>query len=190
MPQLTRIIYISRSTFKSVKSSNAIEPNVARILAKSRINNRRNGLVGVLYFGQGCFLQCLEGEQSAVDTLYAKLQLDDRHTDIKLLSRESIDAVSYTDWAMKFVPVEKQMMQLLQEGGYSSFDPYRFDAVMLQKVMHLLRASTDPTTDAVVESSMQESTDQPVVAKSSGLIWIIVVAVIAVAIVAGIFLLR
>ena len=72
-----------------------IEPNVARILAKSRINNRRDGLVGVLYFGDSCFFQCLEGTESAVDALYARLQSDTRHTDIKLLSHK-IQTVFYT----------------------------------------------------------------------------------------------
>ncbi len=60
MPNLVWIIYISRSTFTPSGVSMAIEPNVARILAKSRVNNRRNGLVGVLYFCDGCFFQCLE----------------------------------------------------------------------------------------------------------------------------------
>lgn len=157
MPQLIRIIYISRSTFAPTRLNAGIEPTVARILAKSRINNRRNGLVGVLYFGDSCFFQCLEGEQSAVDALYARLQSDERHKDIKMLSRESISALSYTDWAMKFVPLEKEMTSLLKEGGFKKFDPYLFDDAMVQKVMNLLRASTDPTTATEIETSLRQS---------------------------------
>ena len=81
MSRLIQIIYISRSSFITTTNSTEIEPNVARILAKSRVNNRKNGLVGVLYFGDGCFFQCLEGEETEVDKLYSKLdelgQLDD-----------------------------------------------------------------------------------------------------------------
>lgn len=55
MQKLVQIIYISRSTFENADAVNKIEPNVVRILAKSRVNNRRNGLVGVLYFGDGAF---------------------------------------------------------------------------------------------------------------------------------------
>src|SRR6476659_6984428 len=138
MPQLIRITYISRSTFKPTRSKEVIEPNVGRILAQSVINNRRNGLVGVLYFGNGCFFQCLEGEQSAVDGLYARLQNDKRHKDIKLLLREDISSLTYQEWAMKFVPLERQMTRLMEEGGLKDFDPYRFDKVMIQKVMTLL----------------------------------------------------
>lgn len=190
MSQLIRIIYISRSTFTPTKSNAGIEPNVGRILAKSRINNRRDGLVGVLYFGDGCFFQCLEGEQAAIDALYARLQLDERHKDIKLLSREPISALSYTDWAMKYVPLEKEMKNLMNGGGLKSFDPYRFDSVMVQKVMNLLSTSTDTSTAPEVETLLRQSIAAPAPAKSSKAFWPIVVAVVLVAVIAGIFLLR
>ncbi len=138
MASLVRIIYISRSTFAPVGTGGDIEPNVARILAKSRINNRNNGLVGVLYFGDGNFFQCLEGESTAIDTLYAKLQSDPRHKDLKLLSRKNIQKLSFSDWAMKYVPLESQMNQLLKQHGYQSFDPYKFDVEMVRQVMSLL----------------------------------------------------
>lgn len=141
MASLIRIVYISRSTFTPAVGTNDIEPNVARILAKSRVNNRKNGLVGVLYFGDGNFFQCLEGESSAVDTLYAKLQKDPRHKDLKMLSRKSIKRLSFVDWAMKFVPLEAQMNQLLKQHGHSSFDPYQFDAEMVRQVMLLLHGN-------------------------------------------------
>ena len=105
MQRLIQIIYISRSTFISSGLVRGIEPNVARILAKSRINNRRNGLVGVLYFGDGCFFQCLQGEEAAVDALYARLESDSRHKDLKLFSRKQISALSFADWSMKYVPI-------------------------------------------------------------------------------------
>jgi Sensors of blue-light using FAD len=145
MKKLIQLIYISRSTFTPEGLQMGIESNVARILAKSRINNRRNGLVGVLYFGDGCFFQCIEGEEAAVDTLYAKLAADTRHKDIIVFSRKVVNALSFPDWAMKYVPIEKPMTQLLQAGGYKTFDPYKFDAEMTQRVMTLLHASSDPT---------------------------------------------
>ena len=189
MPELIRIIYISRSTFKPTRSNAVIEPNVGRILAQSRINNQRNGLVGVLYFGDGCFFQCLEGEKSAIDALYGRLQLDPRHKDIKLLSRENVSVLSYAGWTMKFVPLEKEMTRLLSERGLKSFDPYRFDPAMVQKVMNLLSTSTNPTTDAVVDTLIRKAIAVPVADKESRAIWPIVVAVIVVAVAAGIFLL-
>lgn len=154
----TQIIYISRSTFVPSTATNGIEPNVARILAKSRVNNRKNGLVGVLYFGDGCFFQCLEGEESAVDKLYQTLLQDDRHTDIKLLSKKSVEELSFSEWSMKYVPLEDQMNRLLVSNGYKSFNPYQFSTHMIEKILELLFASNDyifspkaiPTSEAEV----------------------------------------
>jgi hypothetical protein len=41
MKNLIQLVYISRSTFVPSNLTNAIEPNVARILLKSRINNKK-----------------------------------------------------------------------------------------------------------------------------------------------------
>ena len=150
MDSLIQIVYISRSSFIPTIATTGIEPNVARILAKSRSNNKKNGLVGVLYFGDGCFFQCLQGKESEIDRLYAKLQLDSRHHDLKLLSREKIIALSFSDWAMKYVLLEKKLNIVLQSNGYSSFDPYKFDAPMIDKVLHLLQTSSNATSEDVV----------------------------------------
>ena len=138
MKTLVQIIYISRSTSAPVQPGKGVDPFVARILAKSRSNNRKNGLVGVLYFGDGCFFQCLEGEEEAVDTLYAKLLRDPRHQDLKIISRKAISERSFGDWSMKYVPVERAMTKLLQSSGIHAFDPYRFDQAMTQQVINLL----------------------------------------------------
>lgn len=187
MQPLIQIIYISRSTAAPSRLTTAIEPYVARILAKSRINNRRDGLVGVLYFGDGCFFQCLEGSETAVDALYARLSSDNRHTDIKLLSRKPVTALSYSDWAMKFVPIENEMKLLLKEGGYKSFDPYQFDDQMVNQTMALLRASTDPTAGNDSAELIEQSAEVPTGVKSNFL-WL-VFAVIAAAIVIGVLIL-
>ena len=149
MASLTRIIYISRSTFNTSVVDGHIEPSVARILAKSRINNRKNKLVGVLYFGDGCFFQCLEGETAAVEALYAKLLHDPRHTDLKVLLRKSITKLSFTDWAMKYVPLEGQMKKLLADHGYKSFDPYKFDAELIKQVILLLYGNQEVDDGAI-----------------------------------------
>lgn len=145
MEKLIQIIYISRSTFVPLKASEGIEPNVGRILAKSRSNNRKNGLVGVLYFGDECFFQCLEGNEETVDALYATLLQDPRHTDLKLISRKDIAQRSFTEWAMKYVPLEKPMTALLQRHGYQRFDPYVFSDEMTEAVLAVLHAGDDAT---------------------------------------------
>lgn len=151
MQNLIQMIYISRSTFAPTELNNGIEPNVARILMKSRTNNKKNGLVGVLYFGDGCFFQCLEGAAEAVDKLYEKLLRDDRHKELKILSRKPIDSLSFSNWSMKHVPLEDEMTNLLKSQGLKKFDPYNFNAEMTKNALALLHSKNDSTEEILLE---------------------------------------
>lgn len=153
MQKLVQIIYISRSTFETTDAINKIEPNVVRILAKSRTNNRKNGLVGVLYFGDGAFFQCLEGDEDAINNLFAKIEKDPRHKDVKLISKKHILRLSFPDWAMKYAPLDEKMGKYLKENGHQHFDPYAFAPEMIQKILSLLIDAYDPTLE--IESSSQ-----------------------------------
>lgn len=153
MQKLVQIIYISRSTFETTDAINKIEPNVVRILAKSRTNNRKNGLVGVLYFGDGAFFQCLEGDEDAINNLFAKIEKDPRHKDVKLISKKHISRLSFPDWAMKYAPLDEKMGKYLKENGHQHFDPYAFAPEMIQKILSLLIDAYDPTLE--IESSSQ-----------------------------------
>lgn len=153
MQKLVQIIYISRSTFETTDAINKIEPNVVRILAKSRTNNRKNGLVGVLYFGDGAFFQCLEGDEDAINNLFAKIEKDPRHKDVKLISKKHISRLSFPDWAMKYAPLDERMGKYLKENGHQHFDPYAFAPEMIQKILSLLIDAYDPTLE--IESSSQ-----------------------------------
>lgn len=161
MSTLIQIIYISRSATPAANPANGVDPVVSRILAHSRTNNRKNGLVGVLYFGDGCFFQCLEGEETAVNTLYAKLEQDDRHTDLKIISRKQIAAPTFKDWSMKYVATEKEMAALLRRAGMSSFDPYQFDAALTQQVIDLLQQAAEPAAAPVATPAAAPAPSAP-----------------------------
>lgn len=158
MKKLLQIIYISRSTFESKETISKIEPNVARILAKSRVNNRINGLVGVLYFGNGVFFQCLEGEEQAVNNLLAKLEKDRRHKDLKVISKKYIEKLSFGEWAMKFAPLDEQINQFLKENDFQKFDPYQFSGEIINKFLNLLLNVNDTSENALQSSSININT--------------------------------
>lgn len=142
MNPLAQIVYVSRSTFATSENFKGINPSVGRILLQARINNRKKDLTGVLYFGDGCFFQCLEGEVDTVNTLLESLKHDSRHTDVQLVSRKMITARSFSGWEMKFVPLEGSMTRLLQSRGYTRFDPYLFDGEMVDSVLAFLGSAT------------------------------------------------
>lgn len=154
MSELVQIVYVSRSTFTSMPANRGIEPSVARILVQSRINNAKRSLVGALYFGAGCFFQCLEGRTEDVDRLYATLLKDPRHTDLKVLTRRSIERTSFTSWSMQYVPIDAPMNALLREQGLHIFDPYDFDDEAVARVLEMLGAGGNfMPDDSIVEQT-------------------------------------
>ncbi len=156
MKKLLQIIYISRSTFESSDGANIIEPNVARILAKSRINNRKNGLVGVLYFGNSVFFQCLEGEEEAVNALLVKLEADNRHKDLKVISKNYINQLSFGGWAMKFAPLDKEITNFLKENNFQKFDPYLFSGEVTNQFLSLLFNAYDVSSELKPPTSLNK----------------------------------
>lgn len=149
MGDLIRVVYISRATFKESVEQDGIAPEVMRILHSSRTNNQASGIVGMLYYSNGCFFQCLEGERSRVQSLYRTLQKDSRHHDLKMLASEGIKRLSFPAWTMKYVPADEHMARLLEEHGFDCFDPYRFDHHLVERVLQLMQGVVDPTTSTI-----------------------------------------
>ena len=143
MSQLIRLVYASRSTFEASARQQGLDPGVARILAKSRKNNARAQVVGGLLFGEGYFLQCLEGEADAVQTLYDKIKADPRHRDVTVLSRASISSRSFGAWSMKYVPGEQHLQALLQQWGLARFDPYGLSAAQIEVAVRYMQGEAD-----------------------------------------------
>ncbi len=186
---LVQIVYVSRSTFTTMPAELGIEPSVARILSQSRVNNARRGLVGALYFGNGCFFQCLEGRAADVDHLYAALLRDPRHTDLKVLSRRSIDRTRFPAWTMKYVPLDAEMKGLLRDLGLETFDPYRFDPDAVTRVLDMLASGSDIAPAAEGATQPPVAVAAPVAGmRTSRMVWAGVGAVAVI--VAGVAAMR
>jgi hypothetical protein len=143
MPQLLRLTYVSRAAFPVDRLTSGIQREVARILVQSRRNNPRQQLVGALYFGDGCFFQCLEGPQEAVEALYQRLHGDPRHGELRVLSREFVSSPSFSSWAMKLVPNAQEVQSLMTRHGRTTFDPYSFDESLRVAMIQLLLRGAD-----------------------------------------------
>jgi hypothetical protein len=134
---LYRLVYASRATVVTVDDA-SVNANLARILMQSRKNNPPQGLVGALYYADGCFFQVLEGPRAAVDALYAKLHGDPRHRELKVLSQSAIQRLSFSGWSMKFVPQAAAVREVLGRYGVDRFDPYTLRPEALEDLVGLL----------------------------------------------------
>jgi hypothetical protein len=166
MPQLLRLTYVSRATFPVDRLTGGIQRDVARILVQSRRNNPRQQLVGALYFGDGCFFQCLEGPQEAVEALYQRLHGDPRHGELRVLSREFVAAPSFSNWAMKLVPNAQEVQALMTRHGRTTFDPYSFDESLRLAMLQLLLRGADATLPPIPEEPARRE-EIPVSVKSA-----------------------
>lgn len=75
-------------------------PGIYRLLGISQANNSLANISGLLLFNTRYFLQVLEGEENAVDALFAKIRTDPRHSQVKLMSRQSIQTRHWAQWSM------------------------------------------------------------------------------------------
>jgi len=92
---MRQLVYIS-----SIRRQAAIDP--ANILATSRRNNARARVTGLLFFDGKRFLQALEGDDAVVDETFARIQRDDRHHALVVLSSREIERREFGEWAMAF----------------------------------------------------------------------------------------
>jgi hypothetical protein len=82
-------------------------PDLDLILSASQRNNRRDDITGLLTFSGEVFVQFLEGPQEAISRLMDRLQLDQRHKNIIILSEGSDHERIFPDWDMELVSREE-----------------------------------------------------------------------------------
>lgn len=115
---LVRLLYCSRAVDASPA---AVEP----ILAQARGQNPACGITGVLCWGGGIFLQCIEGGRMPVSHLFGEILKDPRHKDVALLHYEEIAERRFGGWTMGMVNLDKVNQNiLLKYFETPELDPY------------------------------------------------------------------
>lgn len=104
---LSKIIYVSRS-------SSPMPLELKDILATSRKNNPVFGISGALCFLDGIYMQWFEGEATAVNALYKKIENDPRHTDVKLLVHETISLREHPKWSMALLTWNEETKEIFR----------------------------------------------------------------------------
>ncbi|WP_294532175.1 phosphate-starvation-inducible PsiE family protein [uncultured Rhodoblastus sp.] len=121
------------------------------LLQKSRENNANNGITGMLLYGNGAFLQVLEGDERVVDALIATIRKDPRHTNLKMIYRKNIERRQYSDWTMGFKHIsekELQNVEGLRDFSEKDFSPDYLSqhiAVVQSLMNHFRKEHVKPT---------------------------------------------
>ncbi len=120
---LVRLTYCSRFS-ERMKAG-----ELQAIIDASRANNPALGITGILCYGPGVFLQCLEGPRRAVNDMYGRIMRDDRNKEVTLLEYAEAEDRVFGHWDMAYVRAEDLVSGAsgaLVAGG--RFDPYAMSA--------------------------------------------------------------
>ncbi|WP_418318096.1 BLUF domain-containing protein [Piscinibacter sakaiensis] len=133
---LVRLLYASRA------AESIGHDDLVAILKKSKLNNPRHGITGVLCFSNGVFLQALEGGRSQVSALYSRIVGDPRHHSACLLSVEEIGERRFEGWSMGQVNLHRlNPAQLIKYSESATLDPYAMPAAASLALLNELVAS-------------------------------------------------
>ena len=120
---LVRLVYVSYA------NSAMSEKEVGDILEKSKANNSKKNISGVLMYSDRYFFQCLEGERKDVNKTYLRIAADTRHSRCMQIEYSQVDSRLFANWAMEYVAyngVADQLFLKYSENGL--FVPYDFSA--------------------------------------------------------------
>ena len=91
-----RLIYHSQATVP------LSEEALANLLREARQHNQAAQLSGLLLYAQDQFLQVLEGPEEEINALYARIQSDPRHHNVRTLASGNAQQRVFPDWRMGY----------------------------------------------------------------------------------------
>lgn len=89
------------------------------LLEKSRANNARLGVTGMLLYKDGDFMQLLEGEEATVRALFDRISRDPRHQHSFIVLEEEVGERLFGEWAMGFRSLDDDDVRAIP--GFSEF---------------------------------------------------------------------
>ena len=101
MSKLIELTYVSEPT------QNMSFLGLMRLLYHSYANNQASGITGALIYENNKFGQVIEGPEKAINTLWHKIQKDDRHKNVRLILSKPISERSFSKWTMIFQGIEE-----------------------------------------------------------------------------------
>ena len=116
------LIYVSSATI------HFSDRDLEALLKKSRENNAKFGITGILFYADQNFVQVIEGEEKAIDKLYTKITHDTRHKSFSILIRGEIKERSFANWSMGYKKISKE--QFSEIAGFKDLSAHSPDALI------------------------------------------------------------
>jgi hypothetical protein len=88
--------------YRSVARPNLNAEDIVKILETARNFNSKYEITGCLLFHNNEFIQIFEGKKEVLLKLYENIRIDERHTNVLLLSKEEKQKRIFGDWSMAY----------------------------------------------------------------------------------------
>ncbi len=105
--ELYRLVYLSQNNIAG--DGDALHKEISQILRAARENNLKNEITGALMFNSEYFAQVLEGPHHQVESLFDRIQCDERHSGMTMLGFTAIESRSFPEWAMAYIGEESNL---------------------------------------------------------------------------------
>ncbi len=103
----------------SVANQEMSDKHLQALLKKARAKNEKLAITGMLLYRDGFFIQALEGKLEDIENLFATIEKDERHRDVRLVYKRPIQKRHFPDWTMGFNRIDDNNLDVLN--GYSDF---------------------------------------------------------------------
>lgn len=130
---MKQIIYVSTASLDVELG------DVQKIISEAIPFNKSVGITGLLAYNGKYFIQCMEGEDEAIDNLYNKVALDKRHCDVQTIGYKQISQRSFDDWNMGLVNDSNVIADVIEdECEFREFDVYNFEYFQAHNILRKL----------------------------------------------------
>jgi len=102
-----QLVYASRMITRQAPT------DLVAIVDVARAQNAERGITGMLCFGEGRFLQCLEGPRESVNHTFQRICRDPRHDRVELLCVTEALTRTFSRWTMGWakIPAGDEMLR-------------------------------------------------------------------------------
>lgn len=108
----------------------------------------------MLYYAQGYFFQCIQGEYEIIIALYNKIIKDNRHNQIKLIQHKSIDKKCFSKWTMKYVNQNTNLNKYFLDEGLKGFQPHKLSEKMIDNFLNIILNEAESTPSMRIQGFM------------------------------------
>ena len=121
---------------------------IQKMLQRAKYFNKMNEITGIILYHKSQFIQLIEGEKDAIESLYASIRADERHHEVETILSKASNQSLWMDWSMAFYDFsdpsdQTNYLRLLLESSFENANKKEQNS----EVLSSLRAHTSLLLD-------------------------------------------